>query len=256
MLKNLLMSIYDSVVDPSFSFEIIVIDNDSNDGTSDMIKERFPSIKYIQNDKNIGFGAAHNIAFKKALSDCVMVLNPDTFFLQKGVLEKMVKYINERNDVGIIAPRLVRPNKELIYSAFRFPLVHYPLFARTSLGMTRYGKELLKYYRYEEVDHLKPFSIEWAQGSCLVLKKTRLKEDFYFDERFFMYLEDTDLCRRSWARNVRVMYYPDAEIIHYYARGDSDKPFFLALWSRLSRIHILSWYKYFKKWRGVPVIRY
>ncbi|MFH0814748.1 MAG: glycosyltransferase family 2 protein [Candidatus Falkowbacteria bacterium] len=227
-------------------FEIVVVDNNSQDCAEEYLKEIHPEIRYIQNGENIGMGAGTNIGINAAKGEFILLMNPDIFVFP-GAIDKMLEYLKAHNDVGIIAPQLLNPDGSLQYSCYKLHKLLTPLCRRTILGKTKLGKRELARFLMIDWDHNDTRDIDWAQGSCWLARKDVLMEAGLFDEQFFMYFEDADLCRRIWQMGKRVVYFPDAKVIHLHRRQSADKGGARAIFDKLTREHIKSWIKYIKK---------
>ena len=232
-LKRCLESLQSCIVST-----IYIIDNASEARIEEFCKT-WDKVIYIAS-KNVGYGAAHNVALRESLKSGVdyhLVLNSDVRFAP-SVLTRLVQLMNERNEIGQLQPRVVYPDGELQYTVRRLPApmdVFGRRFLPQWLNKRRDDKYLLK-----QIDHTKEFNVPYHQGSFMLLRVSALKEVGLFDERYFMYPEDIDLTRRMHLRYV-TLYYPHEEIIHDHRR-ESYKSW------RMLRIHIVNMIRYFNKW--------
>lgn len=226
--------------------EIIVVDNNSEDGIQDMLREHFPIVRFIQTGQNRGMGAGNNAGMRQARGEYVLILNPDVVVLENSI-ERLLNFIDRNEKIGCVAPKLLYPNREYQQSRYRFPTFLMPIYIRT--GMRRWGKKYLDTYFMNDVFMNEPHQIDWARGSALMASKNVLDKIGGFDEKYFMYLEDTDLCRTMWQAGHEIWYVPQAEMIHYYFRESGGSQWLRDLSKKLAWIHILSWFKYFAKWR-------
>ncbi len=230
-------------------WEVIVVDNNSGDGIEQMMRQDFPIFKFIQTKKNLGMGAGNNLGIKNAKGKYVLILNPDVVVL-KDSIEKLLEFIRNNPQAGCVAPKLLYPNRSYQQSCYRFPKFFIPAFVRTSLK--KIGRKKIERYFMNDIPTDKPHQIDWARGSALLARKDVLDKIGGFDENFFMYLEDTDLCRRIWRAGYEVWYVPSAEMIHYYFRESNGGIWIRDLFKKIAWIHIISWFKYFWKWRNSP----
>lgn len=260
---NCLKSIYESDLG-DIEFEIILVDNYSNENIESEIKSNYPKTVYVGSSKNLGMGGGNNLGIKRAEGKYILILNPDTI-VEQDAIKKLYDYIKENKDVGIVGPKLLNSDGSLQYSCFRQLRFLTPIFRRTFLG--RLAKKHLNNFLMNDFNHNEIKEVDWLMGSCLmarrdVLEKIKIKGvghpigcptpsmEEYFDEKFFMYFEDTDLCRRAWRAGYKVVYFPDAQIVHDHGRASAENPWYLAPFlNKLSRVHIASWIKYFLKWR-------
>jgi len=231
-------------------YEVIVVDNGAIENIEDQIKLAIPTAKYIYNKKNLGMGAGNNIGIKKARGEYIMILNHDTR-LEAEAVKNMLAYIKRKKKVGLVAPELVYPDGEHQDSCFRFPSFWLPFYRRTFIG--KLFKSRLNAFLLKETDKHMPIEVDWVMGSCLLIRRSALEKiGNGFDCRFWMYFEDIDLCRQLWQAGYKVIYFPTTQVIHDHGRGSAKSPWFIApLTNRLARAHIISWLKYFWKWRGL-----
>jgi len=245
--KNMLKQCLKNIVNLSLplQYEIIVVDNNSQDGTAEMMREHFPIFKFVQAEANRGMGAGNNIGIRHAQGEYILILNPDVVVLEDSI-QRLLRFISFNDKVGCVAPQLMYPNRTYQQSRYRFPTFFLPLYIRTSLR--KFGQKHLNSYFMNDVPKYEPHQIDWARGSALMCRRSVLEKIHGFDENFFMYLEDTDLCRRIWQAGYEVWYVPQARIIHYYFRESGGSSWPKDLTKKLAWIHIASWIKYFRKW--------
>jgi GT2 family glycosyltransferase len=239
-LKNIL------ALNLGIDYEIIVVDNNSGDGIAEMMRENFPAIKFIQTHENRGMGAGNNAGIKNASGEYILILNPDVVVLP-GAIEKLLAFARANQKIGCVAPQLLNPNKTYQQSCYRFPTFFVPIFMRTNLA--RFGRKIVDQYLMQDAPLYQSCPINWARGSALIFRKNILDKINGFDERFFMYLEDTDLCRRLWQAGAEIWYLPEAKMIHYYFRESGGEQWLYDLTKKMAWIHIASWLKYFWKWK-------
>jgi len=233
---------------PRIRLEIIVIDNNPRAGFGAVLAKEFPEIRYIPMEKNRGFGAAMNAGISAAKGEMVLVFNPD-LAPHIGSLDLMVEKLQADATIGILAPRLQNPDGTLQYSVFAYHTLLIPVLSRTFLGKTSWGKKELEAFQLRDLDHGKEQDVDWAMGSAMLARKKDLLALGGFDEHFFMYYEDADLCRRMHEMGKRVVYFPSARMIHYHRRASADGSFFRQIFNPLTWQHIRSALLYAKKYR-------
>jgi N-acetylglucosaminyl-diphospho-decaprenol L-rhamnosyltransferase len=224
--------------------EIIVVDNNSGDDLA-QIKEIFPEVKIIRSEKNLGMGGGNNLGAKNSSGQFILILNPDTA-VQKDAVVKLHQHLRENKQAGIVGPKLLNPDGTLQYSCLRFPKLHTPILRRTFFGELA-GKQL-DAFLMKDFDHASTKVVDWLMGSCFLIRREIMDKDGHiFDEKYFMYFEDTDLCRRVRERhNYDVVYHPEAVVIHDHARQSAESPWYIAPFTdALAREHIKSWARYF-----------
>jgi GT2 family glycosyltransferase len=193
------------------SFEVIVADNASTDGTVEMLRERFPEVRLIASPENQGFSRGSNLCWREARSSLVLFLNSDTVVPERA-LDRLVAIARERPETGAIGPRLLYPDGELQMSFGAMPGIASELLQKLwNAGYAR-GKGPLRsavrrrYSRERFVD--------WVSAACLLTRRDTLETVSGFDENFFLYSEDVDLCARIRAIGGRILFTPEVEIVH------------------------------------------
>jgi len=245
LLKECLKGI--RLVEPKFDYEIIVVDNGSRDGTPAMIAEHFPDVRFFASDKNLGYAKGNNLGIKEANGRYIMIMNPDIVVFE-GVLEKLVEFMDSRPDVGIVGPKLLNPDKSLQYSCYRFPTFWVPIYRRTPFGRLSFAKKRLNDYFMKEWNHASIKEVDWLLGGCLLIRHRALKEVEFLDERYFAYFDDVDLCRSMWKRGWKIIYYPLVSVVHFHRRESAEGHWWSGIFKKVTRIHLASWIKYFRKW--------
>jgi GT2 family glycosyltransferase/glycosyltransferase involved in cell wall biosynthesis len=222
-LIKCLESIYDSLGD--ISANIFVQDNDSDDDVN-RIDELFPEVLITSNTYNMGFAAAVNQALKQSFSPYVVLLNPDTY-IEKGFFKSVLCYMEDNPDVGVIGPTILDHDGSVQGSARSFPTPLTGLFGRKSLLSKLFpGNKITRQnVLTNRCDGITPIEADWVSGACMVVRRKAIEDAGLMDERFFMYWEDADWCKRMWHSGWKVMYFPQATIVHYVG-GSSDKLLF------------------------------
>lgn len=222
-----------------YSYEVIVVDNGSDDGTSEWMKElisrsAYQQISFIQNT-NTGFAAGNNIGIKQSSGRYVLLLNPDTK-LEPDTLEIMLDFMESRPDVGISGCKLIKADGTLdLACRRRFPNP-WNSFKRLFLLDS-------KDYNYTDIDENKEMEVDSVVGAFMLIRRIgeseksenrnydfRLPNGNYLDEDFFMYGEDLDLCWRCKEAGLKVWYYPKTFITHYKGSSSAKVPFKALKW--------------------------
>lgn len=249
LLKQCLRGIYDAKL--GMPFEVLVVENCAGDGCETMVQEYFPEVRVILAKHNNGFGAGNNLGFAAAKGNYYLVLTPDVAVFP-GTVESLVRYLDEHPTVGIVAPRLINPDGSTQISAYRFPSFLMAVFRRTPFGKLPIGRRLLKKYLMSEWDHRDTRAVGWVLGAVFMTRREVMTTLQGFDEKFFLYVEDTDLCRRCWMAHWEVHYLHSAEMVHYHKRESAENPGLRGFLSYPTRMHVRSWFHYFTKFRGQP----
>ncbi len=247
-IREALATLFSDIKDAPFSTAVTVIDNDSGDGVGEMLEREFPGVLFLQNGANIGFGAANNNAIKAAPACYYFLLNPDTRFVEPKTVERLYAFMESKPRAGICAPRLMNFDGTLQHSCCRFPGPMIPFYRRTALGQLSTGKRNLDAFLMREWEHDKRRMVDWVIGSAMFIRALMLKEVGPMDGRFFMYFEDTDLCRRAWNKHWPVYYLSDVTLAHEHQRASAELPLIKGFFmKRTTRYHIRSWFKYLGK---------
>ncbi len=239
-------------------FEYFLVDNASGDGSADMVAQQFPWATLIRSEKNIGFGGGNNLALRVASGDYIFLCNPD-LTLFAGELEKWMEWMDEHPLVGVSTPRVLNPDGSDQVSCYRFPQLLTPLLRRSALGRLPWARRHLHAYTMAEMDREKEQDVDWGFGAALLIRRDVLEKIGHFDERFFMYFEDADLCRRAWEAGSRVCYTPVAKVMHYHqreSRARTSMEFLTLFTNPLARAHLVSGLKYFLKYLHKPSPRF
>ncbi len=248
-IRHLLAGVEDVAL--AFPYEYILVDNGSRDGTVDMVRSRFPWVRVIDAGVNHGFGKANNIGIREGRGRYFLLCNPDLTFLP-GELEKWIAWMDAHPEIGISGPRLMNPDGTDQDSCYRFPGLWTPIFRRTPLGKTPWGKRHNERYLMRGMDRTQEQDVDWVLGASMLIRREVIDKIGAFDERFFMYFEDADLCRRAWHSGFRVAFTPVARVLHYHQRQSQTRHVWEALKNPVARIHLVSGVKYFLKHFGTP----
>lgn len=209
------------------SGEVIVVDNNSTDGSPKYIRERFPSVTLIENRDNTGFSKANNQGVEIAKGEYILFLNPDTV-VPEDFFSSLLAYMDAHPEAGSIGPRLIDGKGQYAPDSKKsFPSFSVALFKGTGLHkLFPKSKVFNRYYAVHIGEHeIAP--VEVLSGCCMMVRKTALTQLGYaFDEQFFMYFEDGDLCYRLYKAGYQNIYYPKVTVIHY--KGESTRKATLA----------------------------
>ncbi|SET21539.1 hypothetical protein SAMN05660297_01698 [Natronincola peptidivorans] len=219
LTKQTLQSIFDKKYD--FTYEVFVVDNASIDDSVDMIKTEFPQVKLVENSENLGFSKANNLAIKASTGRLILLLNSDTLVLE-DCLEKCVVYMENHETIGALGCKVMLSNGMLDHACKRgFPTPDAALYYMLKLDKLfpdsrRFGQYDLTYLCENEMNE-----VDVLTGAFMMVRREVIDEVDLLDENFFMYGEDIDWCYRIKRAGWRIVYYPEAKIIHY--KGGSNK---------------------------------
>lgn len=237
--------------------EIIVTDSETMSETKEMMLDLYPHTTFLTEEKNIGFGKSVNRALNIAQGKYIFIMNADFVIPKSQELNKLIDYLSENKNVGIVGPKLLNFDNTHQPSAFRYYTPRLIALRRTPLGKLPGSKKMLNEFMLHHHENLlkEPTEVDWLMGSALLTKKEYLDKIGGFDERYFMYMEDVDLCRRFWENKLKVVYFPDSEMYHFHGKSSQSKNIFKSLGNKYTRIHLVSAWKYFKK-HGLKTPRY
>jgi hypothetical protein len=237
LLRNCLLSINN--FPPESAYEIIVIDNASKDGSVAMLRSEFPSVQLIENPTNVGFGAANNQGAKVAQGRYLLLLNSDTL-VHLNAVTALTHYLDSNSQVAAVGPRLLNEDGSLQISAFRAPTLFNELWRLLNLDRL----VPLSQYPPGFFEANQPRSVEVLNGACILIRADVVNRIGLFDEDFFMYSEEVDLCERIRRNQLLLGWEPRAEVTHF--GGKSTSQVAEAMFLELYRNKI----KFFKKNRG------
>jgi N-acetylglucosaminyl-diphospho-decaprenol L-rhamnosyltransferase len=228
-----------------FPTHVTVVDNQSSDGTLAYVRERWPTVQAIDAGGNLGFARANNLGIAATTGEYVLLLNPDTV-APPGALHALVSVLAGRADAAIAGPRLVDEGHRPELS-FGPPISPWgELQQKTVLAL--YHRRFRHVVHYVERRSREAGERAWVSGACLLIRRTDLAAAGGLDERFFMYTEDVDLCTSVRARGRKVLFVPEAEILHLRGRSAGRNP----ETERLRRLSHLAFYeKHLPHWVGL-----
>ncbi len=229
---------------PPATYELIVVDNASQDGSQEMVQRCFPDITLLSNSSNPGFASANNQGIRQSTGRFILLLNPDTIILP-GAFAALIDALDMEPGAGAAGAMLINPDGSLQVSSFPAPTLSreaWRLFHLDSLRPTAIYPP----------DHWKrhvPFEVDTAQGACLLLRRDALEEVGLLDEAFFMYSEEVDLCYRLRLGGWSICWTPAARVVHF--GGQSTKLIAADMFTQLYRAKLHYIHKHFGAFRGV-----
>jgi GT2 family glycosyltransferase len=215
-VKNLLKKCLESIFkyQKDTELEVIVVDNNSNDHSQEMLRRDFPYVKLIESKRNLGFSRGCNQGIKESQGRYILLLNPDTE-LTSGGFEKMIDFMDLNPEVGICGPMMTDQEGNLQFSCRSFPSYLTAISSSQSILNRIFPENLLSQkYLLKEKNHSQIREVDWVSGSSLLAKREMLEKVGLLDERFYMYVEDVDLCYRAKMAGFSVFYFPKVLVIH------------------------------------------
>ena len=230
---------------PKTAFEVIIVDNDEEIHIKKELKQKFPWVRYVKSPANNGFGAGNNLGARHAKGNYLFFLNPDTRIFA-GTVDELLSFLEKRQDVGVVAPQLLHPDKTpfeqqgcmllnpvrgmIVLSFINKILPNNPV--STAYWQTGWDKTKLK-------------EVDVAPGTAFMIVKKLYEQIQGFDEHFFLYFEEFDLCKRIREKGYKIFILPNAKIIHLWGKGGTEQS------PNIKNIYIQSRIYYFKKHYGI-----
>ena len=205
----------------SISHEIFVVDNASVDGSGELIRRHFPQVILIENEKNLGFAAANNVALKRARGEYILLINPDTI-VQEDTFTSLLEFMENTPDAGAATCKIINPDGT--FSVDCRHSIPTPMTAFWKLiGFSRLFPRSKTFGRYNLtfLDINKTYTVDAISGSFMLIRRQTFTQVGFLDEDFFMYCEDIDYCYRINKKGWKIYYVPESSIIHY--KGESTK---------------------------------
>lgn len=225
-------------------YEVIIIDNLSPIPLPNTVK-KFLNIKTIVNRENLGYGKGLNQGAKFAKGKYVLFVNPDTIFI-KDSIKRMVKKMESDQTIGILGPQFLDENKNISKVGSGLPFLPDAIFVFSFLSKLFPNNPFIKQYYLTDLDRNNTHEFPVICGACMLMKKSFFEKIHGFDEQFFMYFEESDMCYRVKKAGKEVLYYSDAKVIHLGGRSSND-----TVWIR--KVFEESRYKFFKKYHNAIV---
>ena len=237
-LVNCLCSLHKK--NSSKEFELIIIDNNSTDGSIEFIEKNYPDAVLIKNKSNKGVGPARNQGLSIAKGKYLLILDVDTEFLTENGLRLLYNFMEENNNIGIAGAKLLFPNDEIQHTCRKFPSVTVKLFNRfEKIGKIRDSKQLKEHYMLDK-DHEKIQKVDYVIGAFQFIRKDVIDKIGYYDENIFYGPEDIDFCLRAKKVGYDTYYFPGVSLYHFYQR--ITKKFFTKItWEHIKGLFYFYW---------------
>ena len=198
----------------SSAFEVIVVDNASPDDSAAMVAIEFPVVQLVRNPTNSGFAVAANQGMRRARGDVIVLLNPDSE-LRSDAFSAPADFLRSNRDVGALGIKVLDPDGTLQLSVRRFPGLEAALFNRYSLFTRLFpNNRFSRRYLMTDWDHDSLSDVDWVSGACLMTTRATLDRVGDLDEGYFWGFEDVDFCKRLHEAGLRVVYFPQASVVH------------------------------------------
>ena len=206
---------------------VVVVDNDSRDGSGEALAASDPDAHWLPTGSNLGYGAAANRGVAQTIEPYVLVLNPDVL-VEPGAVKALASALERDQELGVAGPYVEEPDGARYPSARRFPDL-LTAAGHAFLGYVAPGNRFSRAYKLADLDPDRPGDVDWVSGSCFLARRTAYEAVGGFDERYFMYAEDVDLCWRLWRAGWRVGYDPAGRVVHAGAASTNQAPYRMIL---------------------------
>jgi GT2 family glycosyltransferase len=218
--------------------EVIVVDNASNDASADMVSREFPEVVLIANDRNVGFGAANNQGIRISKGRYLLILNSDTE-LRDDMLGRFVAFADAHPEGGIFGCKMLYGDGALQVSVCPFPRLMSEVFQLWGVSRLFPRSRFFSSYRFglerEEYDSVQ--EVDWVTGACMLVRREVIADMGAFDETFFIYREEVDLCLRARKAGWKVVHTPGPQVVHHAAKTTVQDPLFFMRMANASMLH-------------------
>lgn len=218
ILKECITSLFDELSSLAESSEVFVVDNDSIDGSAEMIRESFPGVMLIENEDNKGFGRACNQGIRAAKGEYIFLLNPDTVVLP-GAIKTLLEFARNHPKLGIVAPQLLNTDGTVQKSCRAFPSLTGMFYELIGLSRLFPNVKRFREYKMLDFDYNTVSEVDQPEGAALLIPRKVLDEVGLFDEKFFMLFEEVDLCFRIKKAGWQIWFNSTSKIIHHYGQS-------------------------------------
>ena len=249
-------SLFLDIQNCKYDVQVTVVDNSKNeDNIKEELVNKFPQVNYVDALSNVGFGKGNNLGFRNTAARYYFALNPDTLIPENSrTVERIVEFMDSNLKIACIGPKLLHMDDTLQYTCYRFDLPSILIKPLKQINFDKKYKWVKKHadkLEMKDFDHNSTRPVDWVLGAAMIVRKEVVDDIGFFDEKYFMYLEDADWCHRMWEKNYPVYYVHDIIIKHVHTRESAKVPgLFKAIFkNKLARIHANSWVKYLWKWK-------
>jgi len=240
--KKYLQALYGSLFGeglPEADLEAVYVDNCSTDGSIEWLRENYPQVKTIENAEHLGFGENNNKGVMASRGEYIGIVNPD-IVLRYGSINSIMNKAKEMNWGGVICPQLLNPDGTVQYSVRKFVTLKMMLCRWMSWENDESNNSSIREYLCKDIDSTKTQEVDWAMGAAMFMSRDTYAQLGGFDQRYFLYMEDEDLCMRAWKQGIPVIYHPEAQMVHNHLRGSTHL-------SKKTLYHLKSFFTYLRR---------
>jgi GT2 family glycosyltransferase len=238
LLRDCLNSVYSN--GDYLTIEVFVVDNNSSDGSKQMIRESFPHVILIENETNVGFSVANNQVFPLCSSNLVMLLNPDTR-LSNGTFNILIDYMKEHPNAGAVGPKIIHPDMRLRVLSCGYQPTLKTMFNQYFFLSTLFpnlntfrGTNLIMGI-HDDINR----EVEWLSGACILVRRNIIDEIGGLNEEWFMYAEDMEWCQRMMASGWKIYHLPEAVIEHRMGASSDQNKEVSTMWVKSLRSYFI-----------------
>jgi len=197
-----------------FDFKIIVIDNSCNQENAKYLYKlsSVDNVSLVINTENLGYTKAHNSVNHMIEGDYILIVNPDIEWKDPEAIEKMIDYMDNNMDTGILGPKQVEADGKVAMSVRAFPRFYLQVARRTILRKLPFLKKRVSHDEMRHLDYEKIQEVDWLQSSCVVVRRDLWQSLGGLNEEYFLFMSDVELCFESWKKGYKVIYFPGAEV--------------------------------------------
>ena len=244
----------------NFDFEIIIVDNSCQTENAEKLKTllKFPNVQVHINKTNTGYIRANNQGASMAKGEYLLIVNPDIIWADKHTLQKMVDYLSDNQDIGILGPKQINDDTGKTAMTVRaFPNIFLQVARRTFFRKLPILKDLVAYDEMQHLDYDKTQDVDWLQSSFWVVRKSLWDELGGLNKAYYIFMSDPDLCFRAWEKGYKVVYYPEV-VVHADGRRASDGGFlaFFQKWTLRQHVKDSLVYQFIHLFKGNPHKRF
>jgi len=212
LLRACLRSIYEGP--RSIEFEVIVVDNASDDGSVEMVTSSYPEARLICNEKNEGYAKGNNIGMCASRGEYILLLNSDTE-VREDAIEKMVGFLESNPEYGACSPKLINPDGTVQKACMRFPDLKVVFFFDTMLESMFPENRFVRRYLMNDFDHCHSRDVDQPPGACFMIRRELTESVGFLDEEMFLFYNDVDFCNRIWRAGLKIRYFEEARVMHH-----------------------------------------
>ena len=198
-----------------FGFKFVITDNSCSSEEVTILKsiaQKHPGIELVVNSKNLGYAKGLNAIKGKEAGDYIFIINPDVLLKDRDVFQKMVNYMDSHPDIAILGPKQINDDGHIAMSIRAFPKFYLQFVRRTPLRNLPMFRKKVIYDEMQHLDYSKTQDVDWLQDSCVIVRRSLWEKEHGYDEKYFLFMSDTEMSVKAWKDGYRVVYYPEVKV--------------------------------------------